>query len=34
VFEPEDFSPEIRPELREEVAEKSAPEMRASVEKC
>jgi len=34
VFEPEDFSPEIRPELREEVAAKSAPEMRASVEKC
>src|SRR5260370_12482400 len=33
VFEPEDFSPALRPELREEVAEKFAQEMRAPVEK-
>jgi hypothetical protein len=33
VFEPEDFSPGSRPELREEVAEKFAREMRAPVEK-
>jgi hypothetical protein len=33
VFEPEDFSPESRPKLREEVAEKVAREMRAPVEK-
>jgi hypothetical protein len=33
VFEPEDFSPGPRPELREEVAEKFAKETRAPVEK-
>ena len=33
VFEPEDFSPAFRPELREEVAEQFAREMRAQVEK-
>jgi hypothetical protein len=34
VFEPEDFSSEFRPELPEEVAEKSARDVRASAEKC
>ena len=33
VFEPEDFGPASRPELREEVAEKFARETRAPVEK-
>jgi hypothetical protein len=33
VFEPEDFSPAFSPELRQEVAEKFAREMRAPVEK-